>query len=268
MAKQVAKGAVNNVAKQVVKGAVNNVAKQMSPHFQNAADSIFNSPGMKKGYSSANNIMSEYSQGNLASSLAAQYGFTEEGINHKAIAATNLIAKLMQDPEVQKAVANVDVAAVGMGANLVNKLEPIVLKTTLKAGNELSTAGIQSVQGIVDAIPGIDDVEGLMQLIYAGTKMAAAGMTTATSAVEAGTDVVNTVGEEGAELASKVDTTISALANAIPSPPKVQQPNAVKGSPKAQQQPKTLPKTVKKGGTRRRNKSHRRNKSRRLSRYR
>ena len=201
----------------------------------------------------------------MTSTLAAQHGLTEEAINQKAIAASNLVVKMMQDPEVQRAVANVDAAAVGMGANVVNKLEPIVLKTMMKTGNQLSTAGIQTVEGVADAIPGVDDVEGLMQLIYAGTKMVAAGMTTAASAVDAGTAVIGTVGSKGAELASNFDAAIDAASNAIPKVPAAL-PKASAALPKV---PTALPKAsaAQRGGKRSR-KGKRRRERRKTRRHR
>ena len=133
------RAAVKTVARRAAAGAAKGLANQVSPHYENIADRLFNSPSAKKGFANASGLLSAYSQGDLTSTLAAQHGLTEEAINQKAIAASNLVVKMMQDPEVQKAVANVDVAAVGMGANIVNKLEPIVLKTMMKTGKQLST---------------------------------------------------------------------------------------------------------------------------------
>jgi hypothetical protein len=258
------KEAINNMTKHAAKGAVKSVANQVSPHFENIADSIFNSSSTKNGFSRANNLMDAYSQGNLVSSLAATQGLTDEEINKKAIAVTNLLAKLMHDPDVQKAVANIDVAAVGMGANLVNKLEPIVLNTMMKTGNQLSTAGIQTVEGIADTIPGVDDVEGLMQLIYAGTKMVAAGMTTATSTVNAGTAVIGTIGSKGTELANKFDAAVNAASNAIPHTQLIEPPLKIgmplpllpqQGRPQNTNQTARQSAMSKKGGKRRRNRS-------------
>jgi len=191
----------------------------VSSHYKNIADKIFGDSGnLASGYSGASNSLKEYSQGNLIANIAAQKGITIESMNKKVAAVTNLIAKLMQDPKVQDAVANVDASAVGMGATLIKKLEPIILNTSLKAGGELSTAGIQSIEGIIDVIPVVDDVEGLGQLFYSVTKFAAAGMTTASSFADTLTVIMETVSGKGLELAKRINTAVTSASNAIPTP--------------------------------------------------
>ena len=203
----------------MVKTAAKNATDHVSSHYKNIADKIFGDSGnLASGYSGASNALKEYSQGNLIANIAAQKGITIESMNKKVAAVTNLIAKLMQDPKVQDAVANVDASAVGMGATLIKKLEPIILNTSLKAGGELSTAGIQSIEGIIDVIPVVDDVEGLGQLFYSVTKFAAAGMTTASSFADTLTVIMETVSGKGLELAKRINNAITSASNAIPTP--------------------------------------------------
>ena len=159
-----------------------------------------------------------FSQGDLVSLAAQQYGFTKEALNQKVLAASDIVVKLMMDPKLQQAFAKVDVAAVEMGGNLMNKLAPIVLNTVEKTGSKLSSAGIQTGEGLFDAtvgnIPGVDDVEGLMRLIGAGTKLAAAGMTTMTAAADVGTTVFGSV-VQAAGLEKQFNAAIIAASNAL-----------------------------------------------------
>jgi len=221
------------------------VKNHVSSHYKNIADKIFGDSGnLASGYSGASNALKEYSQGNLIANIAAQKGITIESMNKKVAAVTNLIAKLMQDPKVQDAVANVDASAVGMGATLIKKLEPIILNTSLKAGGELSTAGIQSIEGIIDVIPVVDDVEGLGQLFYSVTKFAAAGMTTASSFADTLTVIMETVSGKGLELAKRINNAITSASNAIPTPNVVKRINTAVTSASNNTQPSNVVKRI------------------------
>ena len=191
----------------------------------------------------------------------------------------------------QDQLAQVAAEGTGIALKVAGDVVPQLLDTAQKVSGKAESAGTNLIEGVLDIIPVVDQIEGIAQGLLAVDRGVAAATQTGVGVVKAATATVNDLGETAADFQQSVGALTSTADQAIksdvnlsqiqpvitapeipipqlpkmdPSPPRPSRPSRPTTAPTTSPQrtrkaatPSTAKKTRKQRGGRRRRPQHR-----------
>ena len=176
--------------------------------------------------------------------------YANQGPEGKAAAAAELLEHILANRKVQDQLAQVAAAGTGIALKVAGDVVPQLLTTAQKVSGKVESAGTNLIEGVLDIVPVVDQIEGVGQGLVAIDRGIAAATQTGVGVVKAATETVNDLGETAsafqqnvAALSSTADQVIeneTPSSIAAPSIPTIQEPKFAPSPPRPQQ-PKSSP---------------------------
>jgi len=128
-----------------------------------------------------------------------------------------LLQRVLQSPKVQSAISGLAVDGVEIGTETLEKIIPIVEQAAAKTASRGESAAINAVQGIIDVVPGLDDLEGIIQEAIAGADLVGTFASAGTGILTSVAQTVNIASQESARINSQIEQLADAINEALPS---------------------------------------------------
>ena len=147
----------------------------------------------------------------------ALHQYSNQGPQGKAAAAAELLEHILANPKVQDQLAQVAAEGTGIALKVAGDVVPQLLDTAQKVSGKAESAGTNLIEGVLDIIPVVDQIEGIAQGLLAVDRGVAAATQTGVGVVKAATATVNDLGETAADFQQSVGELSSTADKAIKS---------------------------------------------------
>ena len=147
----------------------------------------------------------------------ALHQYANQGPEGRAAATAELLEHILSNPKVQDQLAQVAAEGTGIALKVAGDVVPQLLDTAQKVSGKAESAGTNLIEGVLDIIPVVDQIEGIAQGLLAVDRGVAAATQTGVGVVKAATATVNDLGETAADFQQSVGALTSTADQAIKS---------------------------------------------------
>jgi len=136
----------------------------------------------------------------------------------KSKAQEMVMSRVMQSPAVQNAVSGLAAAGIEITAETVEKALPDIQKAAAMSAKSGEAAAQNAFLGLVDIIPGVNDIAGVVEEAVAGADLVGSFAHAGTGIFSTLSDSLNVAAQKQQEIQARVNQLANAINEALPPP--------------------------------------------------